>query len=131
MQTLRPGCITVEGIEKALADGWVEAEFLSIKSPSVGETTRTETWNKHQLLLWCAIVNRPFHPPLCTRHSHDTITASPRGYFSLLKDLSKTPAQPARIDVLLLSDSLLWVFMQDIRGVKFHIRSTHDLTTVV
>ena len=77
LRILRPGCITVEGIE-VLPKGWVEVEFLSIKSSSVGENTRAGIWNKRQLLLRSSTV------PVTPLYTHsillqDTVPASPCG----------------------------------------------------
>lgn len=113
-----------------MVKGWAEAEFLSIKSSSVGENTRAVIWNKHQLLLRSPTA--PVIPPL---HALDTpIRYHPRFPSRLLLVLEgfiQDSSITCEVDVLLPSDSALQVFVKDVRGVKFYSRSTHDGTTVV
>jgi len=125
LRILRPGGITVEDIEKALAE---DLEGSDVPVPRVLVHRRDyEDEGIEQAPTTPGMKYRHYSPTvpvtlLCT-HSippQDTTPTSPHDYFSSLKYLSKTVARPAKVGVLLPSDSPLQAFATDVPGVDFH-----------
>jgi len=125
LRVLRPGGITVEDIEKVLAEDLIGS---GIPVPKVLVHKRDyEDEDVEQAPTTPGMKYRHYSPTvpvtiLCT-HSippQDTTPISPPNYFSSLKDLSKTLDQPVKVGVLFPSDSPLQKFTKDIPGVEFH-----------
>ena len=138
LRILRPGGITVEDIEEALAE-----DFAGSGAPVPKVLVHKRDYkdeDMEQAPTTPGMKYRHYSPNvpvtlLCT-HSippKDTTFISPHDYFSSLKDLSKSSAKPVKVGVLLPSDSPLHAFAKDIPGVEFHhfaLGSTSDpLTT--
>ena len=124
LRILRPGGITVEDIEKALVEDLAGSGVL----PKVLVHRRDyRDEDMEQAPTTPGMKYRHYSPTvpvtlLCT-HSippQDTTPTLPRDYFSSLKNLAKTPGQPAKVGVLLPSDSPLQEFTKDVVGVEFH-----------
>ena len=125
LRVLRPGGITVEDIERALAE---DLDGGDIPVPRVLVHKRDyKDEGMEQAPTTPGMKYRHYSPTvpvtlLCTRSipPQDTTPTSPHDYFSSLKNLSKTPAQPAKVGVLLPSDSPLQALAKDVPGVEFH-----------
>ncbi|KAF9780034.1 DHBP synthase RibB-like alpha/beta domain-containing protein [Thelephora terrestris] len=138
LRVLRPGGITVEDIEKVLAE---DLAGSGIPVPKVLVHKRDyKDEDVEQAPTTPGMKYRHYSPTvpvtlLCTRSlpPEDTIPTPPRDYFSSLKKLAKRPATLVKVGVLLPSDSPLRVFAEDVPGVEFHhfpLGSTSDpLTT--
>jgi len=125
LRILRPGGITVEDIEKVLAEDLAGSD---IPVPKVLVHRRDyKDGDMEQAPTTPGMKYRHYSPTvpvtlLCT-HSippQDTTPTSPRKYFSSLKDLAKIPGQPTKVGVLLPSDSPLQEFTKGVPGVEFH-----------
>ena len=138
LRILRPGGITVEEIEKALAE---ELTGSGVSVPKVLVHKRDyKDEDVEQAPTTPGMKYRHYSPTvpvtlLCT-HSippKNTTQISPRDYFSSLQKLSKSSMRPVKIGVLLPSDSPLHCFAKDVPAVEFHhfpLGSTSDpLTT--
>ena len=125
LRVLRPGGITVEDIEKALAEDLAGSD---VPVPKVLVHKRDyKDEGMEQAPTTPGMKYRHYSPTvpvtlLCTRSipSHDTTSISPPDYFSSLKDLSKTSGKLTKVGVLLPSDSPLQEFTKDVPGVEFH-----------
>ena len=139
LRILRPGGITVEDIEKALAE-YLDGSGVPVPKVLVHRRDYKDE-DMEQAPTTPGMKYRHYSPTvpvtlLCT-HSippQDITPTSPRDYFSSLKDLSlsRTPVQPVKVGVLLPSDSPLQVFVKDVPGVEFHhfaLGSVSDLLT--
>ncbi|KAF9651234.1 translation factor [Thelephora ganbajun] len=125
LRILRPGGVTVEDIEKALV---VDLGESGLPIPKVLVHKRDyKDEDMEQAPTTPGMKYRHYSPTvpvtlLCT-HSIpplNTTPTPPRDYFSSLKELSKTTAQPVKVGVLLPSDSPLQKFTKDVPGVEFH-----------
>lgn len=125
LRILRPGGVTVEDIEKALAE---DLAGNGVPVPKVLVHKRDYEDEDMEQSPATPGMKYPHYSPtvpvtlLCT-HSippEDTPPTSPRDYFPSLKDLAKKPGQPVKIGVLLPSDSPLREFAEDVPGVEFH-----------
>ena len=137
LRILRPGGITVEDIEKALTEDF-DGSGVPVPKVLVHKRDYTDE-DTEQAPTTPGMKYRHYSPTvpvtlLCT-HSippQDVTPTSPQDYFSFLKDLSKSPAQPVKVGVLLASDSPLQAFTKDVPGVEFHhfaLGSASDLPT--
>ena len=125
LRILRPGGITVEDIEKALAED-LAGSGVAVPRVLVHKRDYKDD-DMEQAPTTPGMKYRHYSPTvpvtlLCT-HSIpplDTTPTSPLDYFSSLKDLSKTPSRPVKVGVLLPSDSPLQEFAKGVPGVEFH-----------
>ena len=125
LRVLRPGGITVEDIEKALAEDLAGSGIPVPKVLVYKRDYRDE--GMEQAPTTPGMKYRHYSPTvpvtlLCTRSipPQDTTPTSPRDYFSSLKDLIKTPGQLVKVGVLLPTDSTLQEFAKEVHGVEFH-----------
>ena len=125
LRILRPGGITVEDIEEALAE---DLAGSGVPVPKVLVHKRDyKDEDMERAPTTPGMKYRHYSPTvpvtlLCTRSipPHAATPTSPRDYFSSLKDLSKTPARPVKVGMLLASDSPLQEFAGGVPGVEFH-----------
>jgi len=125
LRILRPGGVTVEDIVKALAED-LDGSGVPVPKVLVHRRDYKDEDMEHAPTT-PGMKYRHYSPTvpvtlLCTRSipPQDTTPTSPHDYFSSLKNLSKTPAQPVKVGMLLPSDSPLQIFAKDVPGVEFH-----------
>lgn len=138
LRILRPGGITVEDIEEALAEDF---DGSDVPVPKVLVHKRDyKDEGMEQAPTTPGMKYRHYSPTvpvtlLCT-HSippQDTTPTSPHDYFSSLKDLARTSDRSIKVGVLLPMDSPLQEFTKEIPGVEFHhftLGSTSDPLTI-
>ena len=124
LRILRPGGITVEDIEKGLAEGLI-GSGVPIPKVLVHERDYRDE-DMEQAPTTPGMKYRHYSPNvpvtlLCTHSTppQDTTLTSSPDYFSSLKDIPTTPRKPVKVGTLFLSDSPLQEFAKDVPGVEF------------
>lgn len=125
LRILRPGGVTVEDIERSLAEDLVGGEHPLPKVLVHKRDYRDD--EMEQTPTTPGMKYRHYSPNvpltlLCTRSTppQDATPISPRDYFSSLRGIPTSPRKPIKVGTLLLSDSPMLEFAKDVPGVEFH-----------
>jgi len=125
LRILRPGGITVEDIEKGLAEDFVGSDVPIPKVLVHKRDYRDEDIERAPTTPGMKYRHYSPNVPVTLLCAHsippqDTTPTSPRDYFSSLRDIPTAPRRSVRVGTLLLSDSPLREFAKDVPGVEFH-----------